>query len=79
MTIEVEAPFTPNQIIDALERHYPSIRGTIRDPQSGKRRPFLRFYACREDISHRSMDDLVPSPIASGEEVFLIIGAISGG
>ena len=77
--IEVEAPVTQRSVLDALEARYPMLRGTVRDHTTGQRRPFLRFFACEEDLSHESPDAPLPDAIASGAEPFLIIGAIAGG
>jgi molybdopterin synthase sulfur carrier subunit len=77
--IEVEAPVTQRSVLDALEARYPMLRGTVRDHTTGQRRPFLRFFACEEDLSHESPDTPLPDAIASGAEPFLIIGAIAGG
>ena len=66
-------------VLDALEARYPMLRGTIRDYDTQERRPFLRFFACQEDLSHESLDAPLPRPVASGAEPFLIIGAIAGG
>jgi hypothetical protein len=77
--LEVEAPVTLRTVLDALEARYPMLRGTIRDQVTQQRRPFLRFFACEEDLSHESPDAALPDPIASGKEPLLIIGAIAGG
>jgi hypothetical protein len=77
--IEVEGPVTQRSVLDALEAHYPMLRGTIRDHITQQRRPFLRFFACEEDLSHEAPDALLPEAVASGKEPFLIIGAIAGG
>jgi hypothetical protein len=77
--LEVSPPVTPGAILDALETNYPVLRGTIRDHATGERRPFLRFFACQQDLSHSSMDARLPEAVASGSEPFLIIGAIAGG
>jgi hypothetical protein len=77
--LDVPAPVTLRSILDALEGRYPMLRGTIRDHDTGKRRPMLRFFACEEDFSHEPVDTLLPEPIASGQEPFWIIGAIAGG
>ena len=77
--LDMEGPVTPRSVIDALEARYPMLRGTIRDQVTGERRPFLRFFACGEDLSYESPDALLPEAVASGEEPFLIIGAIAGG
>jgi molybdopterin synthase sulfur carrier subunit len=77
--LNVAGPVTQRSILDALEARYPMLRGTIRDHVTQKRRPMLRFFACDEDLSHESPDAPVPDAVASGEEPFLIIGAIAGG
>ena len=77
--LEVEGPPTLRKALDALEARYPMLRGTIRDHVTLQRRPFLRFFACAEDISHDSPDAELPAPIAAGTEPLLIIGAIAGG
>ena len=77
--LEVEAPVTVSSILDALEAAYPMLRGTIREHETHKRRPRVRFYVCQEDISHDPTDTPLPEPIVSGSEPFIVIGAISGG
>jgi sulfur-carrier protein len=77
--IEVRGPVTQRSVLDALEAQYPMLRGTIRDHMTLKRRPFLRFFACEEDLSHELPDTPLPSAVASGAEPFLIVGAIAGG
>jgi molybdopterin synthase sulfur carrier subunit len=77
--IEVEGPVTLGSALDALEVRYPMLRGTIRDHVTQQRRPFLRFFACEEDLSHEPSDTPLPDAVASGKEPFLIIGAIAGG
>ena len=77
--LEVPAPVTPRAIIDALEARYPMLRGTIRDHTTGKRRDFIRFYACEQDFSNDTPDTPLPDKIATGAEPFLVIGAIAGG
>jgi sulfur-carrier protein len=79
VTLEVEGPITQRAVLDALEARYPMLRGTIRDHDTQQRRPFLRFFACEEDLSHESPDSPLPDNVASGAEPFLIIGAIAGG
>ena len=79
VTLAVEGPLTLRSVLDALEASYPMLRGTIRDHDTLQRRPFLRFFACSEDLSHELPDFALPGPVASGEEPFLIIGAIAGG
>jgi hypothetical protein len=77
--LEVEGRATLRSVLDALEASYPMLRGTIRDHVTQQRRPFLRFFACEEDLSHDSPDNLLPDAVLSGKEPFLIIGAIAGG
>jgi molybdopterin synthase sulfur carrier subunit len=79
VTLEVEGPVTKRSVLDALEARYPMLRGAIRDHDTLERRPFLRFFACEEDLSHNPPDDPLPDAVASGKEPFLIIGAIAGG
>ncbi len=79
VSLEVTAPVTQRSVLDALEERYPMLCGTIRDHVSKERRPFLRFFACEEDLSHQSPDAPLPEAVASGREPFLIIGAIAGG
>jgi molybdopterin synthase sulfur carrier subunit len=77
--LEVDAPVTQRSVLDALEARYPMLRGTIREHGTQQRRPFLRFFACEEDLSHESPDAPLPDAVVSGAEPFLIIGAIAGG
>jgi molybdopterin synthase sulfur carrier subunit len=77
--LDVQGPITLRSVLDALESAYPMLRGTIRDHGTQQRRPFLRFFACEEDLSHELPDAPLPEAIASGKEPFLIIGAIAGG
>lgn len=77
--LEVEGPVTQRTIFDALEARYPMLRGTIRDQVTQERRAYLRFFACKEDLSHQSPDEPLPDAVASGAEPFLVIGAIAGG
>ena len=79
LTLEVAAPVTLGAVLDALEAQYPVLQGTIRDHGTLKRRPFVRFYACEEDLSHESPSTLLPDAVASGTEPFLVIGAMAGG
>ena len=79
MHLEVESPVTQRSVLDALEARYPMLRGTIRDQVTLERRPFLRFFACEEDLSHEPPDALLPDSVVSGSEPLLIIGAIAGG
>ncbi len=77
--LEIEPPITPRTILDALELRYPMLRGAVVDHATGERRPLLRFFACQEDYSHVSRDTRMPDAVASGEEAFVIVGAIAGG
>jgi molybdopterin converting factor small subunit len=77
--LEVEGPVTQRTVLDALEARYPMLRGTIRDQVTGKRRAFLRFFACEEDLSHESPDAPLPEAVAEGAEAFLVVGAMAGG
>ena len=79
VTIEVEGAVTQRSVVDALESRYPMLRGTIRDHDTQQRRPFLRFFACEEDLSHESPDTPLPDAVASGSEPLVILGAIAGG
>jgi sulfur-carrier protein len=79
VTLEVAGPVTQRSVLDALEARYPMLRGTIRDQVTQRRRPFLRFFACEEDLSHEPSDAPLPDAVASGAEPLLIIGAIAGG
>jgi len=77
--IEVESPFTVPSLLDALEARYPVLRGTIRDHGTFKRRPFVRFFACKEDLSLEPPETRLPDAVVSGAEPFLIVGAMAGG
>ncbi|HET7186287.1 MAG TPA: MoaD/ThiS family protein [Terriglobales bacterium] len=79
VTLDVQGKITQRSVLDALEAQYPMLRGTIRDHVTLQRRPFLRFFACEEDLSHEPPDNPLPEAVASGKEPFLIIGAIAGG
>jgi sulfur-carrier protein len=79
LQLEVTGPITMRSVVDALESSYPMLRGTIRDHVTQERRPFLRFFACSEDLSHESPDAPLPDAVASGSEPLLIVGAIAGG
>ena len=79
LQLNVDGPPTQRSVLDALEASYPMLRGTIRDHVTQQRRPFLRFFACSEDLSHEPPDAALPPAVASGDEPFLIIGAIAGG
>ena len=75
----VEGPATQRSVLDALEARYPALRGTIRDHATQRRRPFLRFFACEQDLSLEPPDAPLPAPVAAGAEPFLVVGAIAGG
>jgi molybdopterin synthase sulfur carrier subunit len=77
--LDVEGPVTQRSVLDALEARYPMLCGTIRDHVTQQRRPFVRFFACEEDLSHESPDAPLPDAVASGAEPFLLVGAIAGG
>ncbi len=77
--LEVAAPVTQCSVLDALEERYPMLRGAIRDHVTLQRRPFLRFFACEQDLSHDPPDNPLPEAVASGKEPFIVIGAIAGG
>jgi hypothetical protein len=77
--LEVAGPVTQRLVLDALEARHPVLRGTIRDHQTGRRRGFVRFYACEEDLSNESPDTPLPDRVATGEEPFLVVGAMAGG
>jgi hypothetical protein len=79
ITLEIEGAVTQRSVLDALEARYPVLRGTIRDHGTLKRRPFLRFFACSEDLTHEPPDNPLPEAVAEGKEPFLILGAIAGG
>lgn len=77
--LEVPAPITQRTVLDALEARFPTLRGTIRNHETHKRRDFVRFYACQEDLSHQPPDEPLPEAVCSGAEPFLVIGAMAGG
>ena len=77
--LELAGPVTQSSILDALETRYPMLRGTMRDQLTHKRRPFVRFFACQQDLSHEAPDAELPGAIAAGTEPFLVIGAMAGG
>ncbi len=79
VTLAVEGPVTQGAVLDALEAAYPVLRGTLRDHLTRRRRPLVRFFACREDLSNEPPDAPLPDAVASGTEPFLIVGAIAGG
>ena len=77
--LDVEGEVTQRSVLDALEARYPPLCGTIRDQRTLKRRAFVRFFACEEDLSHESPDDPLPERVAKGEEPFMVVGAMAGG
>jgi molybdopterin synthase sulfur carrier subunit len=77
--LNVEGAVTQRSVLDALEAMYPALRGTIRDHATGARRPFVRFFACEQDLSHEPADAPLPEAVATGTEPFLVVGAIAGG
>jgi hypothetical protein len=79
VTFEIEGAVTQRSVLDALEACYPVLRGTIRDHVTQQRRPFIRFFACEEDLSHELPDAPLPDAVATGAEPFLVVGAIAGG
>ncbi len=79
VTLAVEGPVTQRSVLDALEARYPMLRGAIRDHVSLERRPFLRFFACEQDLSHDPPDTPLPTAVAEGKEPFIVLGAIAGG
>ena len=79
VSLEVAGQITQQSILDALEARYPMLRGTIRDHVNGKRRAFVRFFACGEDLSHESPNTPLPEAVATGAQPFMIVGAIAGG
>ncbi len=79
ISLDVDGEVTRGSVLDALEASYPMLRGTIRDQGTGKRRAFVRFFACEEDLSHEAAEAPLPEAVAAGREPFLIIGAMAGG
>jgi sulfur-carrier protein len=79
VSVDVAGPVTTEAVLDALEAQYPVLRGTIRDHVTRQRRPFLRFFACEEDLSHERPDTPLPDAVAAGAEPFLVVGAMAGG
>jgi hypothetical protein len=77
--IDVAQLVTPRTVLDTLEAKYPMLRGTIRDQATGQRRPYLRYFACQEDLSHESPDTALPAAVAEGKEPFIVMAAIAGG
>ena len=79
VSLEIEAPVTLRRVLDALEEVHPTLSGTIRDQATKDRRAFIRFFACSEDLSHDSPDDLLPEAVVTGREPLIVLGAIAGG
>jgi molybdopterin synthase sulfur carrier subunit len=79
LALELTGAVTQRSVLDAIEGTYPMLRGTLRDPSTRRRRPFVRFFACGQDLSHEPDDSPLPAAVAEGKEPFLIIGAIAGG
>ena len=79
VTLDLQGPVTQRSVLDALEARYPTLRGAIRDHVTRQRRPFVRFFACAEDVSHESPDAPLPDAVAAGTEPFLVVGAMAGG
>ena len=79
VAVDVDGSVTQRTVLDALEARYPVLRGTVRDHATQRRRPFVRFFACEQDLSHESPDTPLPDAVAKGREPFLIVGAMSGG
>jgi molybdopterin converting factor small subunit len=79
VALSVAGPVTVNSVLDELEERYPMLRGTIRDQTTRARRPFVRYFGCREDLSHGEPDALLPDAVATGAETLMIVGAIAGG
>jgi molybdopterin synthase sulfur carrier subunit len=79
VVVAVTPPATQRSVLDALESAYPMLKGTLRDPATGRRRPFIRFFAAEEDLSHDAPDDGLPEAVAAGQEVLFVVGAMAGG
>lgn len=79
LALGVHSPVTLRSVLDALEAHYPALRGTIRDPQTQRRRPLVRFFACQRDLSWQPLDEPLPEEVACGRQPLLIVGALAGG
>ena len=79
VTLHIEGPVTQRSLLDALEARYPMLRGTIRDHATKHRRPFIRFFACEQDLSHESPDTPLPEAVVTGAEPLLVVGAMAGG
>ena len=79
VVLDIDGPVTQRRLVDALEARYPVLRGTIRDPATMRRRPFVRFFACELDLSHESPDAELPDEVTQGKEPFFVVGAMAGG
>jgi molybdopterin synthase sulfur carrier subunit len=79
VAVEIDGPVTQRAVLDAIERRFPMLVGTMRDRRTGKRRPLVRFFACEEDFSNDDPDAELPAPVAAGKEPYLIVGAMAGG
>jgi hypothetical protein len=79
VALEVTGPVTQRSVLESLESRYPALRGTVRDHGTGKRRAFVRFFACERDLSHEPPDDPLPEAVVRGDEPFLVVGAMAGG
>jgi hypothetical protein len=79
VTLDIDGEVTQRSVLDSLEASYPMLRGTIRDQVTKKRRPFIRFFACEEDLSNDPPDAPLPEPVLNGREPFLVVGAMAGG
>ncbi len=79
VTVSLSAPPTQRALVDALEGEFPALRGTLRDPANGQRRPLVRFFACEQDVSHGGLCQALPGAVVEGTEVFMVVGAIAGG
>ena len=79
VSVAVGSEVTQRAVLDALEQQFPVLRGTLRDPATGQRRPFVRFFACEQDLSHEPPDAPLPEPVATGKAPFLVVGAMAGG
>ncbi len=79
VSLDIVGAVTQRSVLDALEARYPMLRGTVRDHVTRKRRPFVRFFACEQDLSHESADEPLPEAVAQGREPLLIVGAMAGG
>ncbi|HEX3425792.1 MAG TPA: MoaD/ThiS family protein [Acidimicrobiales bacterium] len=79
VTLDLSGPVTQRSVLDELEMTYPMLKGTLRDPATQRRRPFIRFFACEEDLSHQAPDEPLPEPVVAGQEPLHVVGAMAGG